>query len=98
VLYASAKAWVSDFTRGLAKELVKDQIRVNAVAPGVITTPFHDRFTSEAMMRALVAGIPMGRAGTAEECVGAFLYLASDQMSGYVTGQVLEVNGGQLMP
>ena len=40
----------------------------------------------------------MGRLGTPEECAGAFLYLASDELSGYVTGQILEVNGGQLMP
>jgi 3-oxoacyl-[acyl-carrier protein] reductase len=98
VLYASAKAFVSTFTRGLAKELVRDGIRVNAVAPGVILTPFHDRFTTEAQMRSMVGTIPMGRPGTPEECAGAFLYLASDAMSGYVTGQVLEVNGGQLMP
>ena len=44
------------------------------------------------------ATIPMGRLGTAEECVGAFLYLASERMSGYVTGQIIEVNGGQFMP
>jgi len=98
VMYAAAKGWVSTFTRGLAKELVKDNVRVNAVSPGVILTPFHDRFTTEAQMKALVGMIPMGRAGTPEECVGAFLYLASDAMSGFVTGQVLEVNGGQLMP
>jgi 3-oxoacyl-[acyl-carrier protein] reductase len=44
------------------------------------------------------AMIPMDRLGTPDECVGAFLYLASEQMSGYVTGQLLEVNGGQYMP
>jgi 3-oxoacyl-[acyl-carrier protein] reductase len=44
------------------------------------------------------ATIPMNRLGTAEECVGAFLYLASEQLSGYVTGQIVEVNGGQYMP
>ena len=49
-------------------------------------------------MRGMVGTIPMGRAGTAEDCVGAFLYLASDLLSGYVTGQILEVNGGQYMP
>jgi 3-oxoacyl-[acyl-carrier protein] reductase len=42
--------------------------------------------------------IPMARLGTADECVGAFVYFASDRLSGYVTGQILEVNGGQYMP
>jgi 3-oxoacyl-[acyl-carrier protein] reductase len=49
-------------------------------------------------MAAMVRTIPMGRAGTPEECVGTVFFLASDQMSGYVTGQIIEVNGGQLMP
>jgi 3-oxoacyl-[acyl-carrier protein] reductase len=49
-------------------------------------------------MRAMEATIPWGRAGTSDECVGAYLYLASDALSAYVTGQVIEVNGGQLTP
>jgi 3-oxoacyl-[acyl-carrier protein] reductase len=98
VLYAATKGAVSTLTRGLAKEVAKDRIRVNAVAPGIIATPLHARFTSEAQMAALIAGIPMGRAGSAEECVGAYLFLASAALSGYITGQVIEVNGGQLMP
>ena len=49
-------------------------------------------------MAGMVATVPMGRAGTVEDCVGAYLFLASDALSGYVTGQILEVNGGQLMP
>lgn len=97
-LYASAKAFVSNYTRGLAKELVGDGVRVNAVAPGVILTPFHDRYSNEAQMAGMVSTIPMGRAARAEECVGAYLFLSSDLLSGYVTGQILEVNGGQLMP
>jgi 3-oxoacyl-[acyl-carrier protein] reductase len=97
-LYAGAKGFVSTATRGLAKELVGDRIRVNAVAPGVIQTPFHDRFSTPQMLESFRASIPMGRVGTPEECVGAFLYLASEQLSGYVTGQILEVNGGQYMP
>jgi 3-oxoacyl-[acyl-carrier protein] reductase len=98
VLYASSKGFVSTFTRGFAKEVVRDRIRVNAVAPGVILTPFHERFSNEDQMKAMVATVPMGRAGTSEDCVGAYLYLASDLLSAYVIGQVIEVNGGQLMP
>lgn len=98
VLYAGSKGFVSTMTRGLAKELVPDGIRVNAVAPGVITTPFHERFSTPEMLEGFRKTIPMNRIGTADECAGAFLFLASDAMSSYVTGQILEVNGGQYMP
>ncbi|MDQ2821478.1 MAG: SDR family oxidoreductase [Pseudomonadota bacterium] len=98
VLYAAAKSFVSSLTRGQAKEFVADNIRVNAVAPGLILTPFHVRDTPDAMMAAQSATIPMGRAGLPQECVGAFLFLASGSMSRYITGQIIEVNGGQLMP
>ncbi len=98
VLYAGAKGFVSTVTRGWAKEVVGDNIRLNAVSPGVIITPFHDRYSNAEQLRAMQATVPMNRLGTAEECAGTFLYLASDSMSGYVTGQVIEVNGGQYMP
>ena len=98
VLYAAAKGFVSTITRGHAREFAPDNIRVNAVAPGVIATPFHERYSSAQQMEAMRASVPMGRVGTAEDCVGAYLFLASPALSGYVTGQVLEVNGGQLMP
>ena len=97
-LYAGSKGFVSTITHGLAKELVKDKIRVNAVAPGVITTPFHDRYSTPQMLEGFKATIPMNRLGTPDECAGAFLFLASEQLSGYMTGQILEVNGGQYMP
>ena len=97
-LYAGSKGFVSTATRGLAKELVGDRIRVNAVSPGVIATPFHERYSTPQMMQAFATMIPMGRVGGADECVGAFLYLASDALSSFVTGQILEVNGGQYMP
>lgn len=97
-IYGSAKAFVQNFTRGLAKEVVGANIRVNAVAPGVIATPFHERFSTPAQMETMRGTIPMGRHGTSEDCVGAYLFLASNAMSGYITGQVIEVNGGQLMP
>ena len=97
-LYAGAKGFVSTATRGLAKELAPDGIRVNAVAPGVIQTPFHDQFSTPQMLESFKSTIPMARIGEPDDCVGAFLYLASEQLSGYVTGQILEVNGGQYMP
>ena len=97
-LYASAKGFVSTLTRNMAKELAADGIRVNAVAPGTIATDFHVRHSSDEHMAAARASIPMGRLGTAEECVGAYLFLGSESLSGYVTGQIIEVNGGQLMP
>jgi 3-oxoacyl-[acyl-carrier protein] reductase len=98
VLYASSKGFVSTVTHGLAKEVIGARIRVNAVAPGVIDTPFHERYSSADQMKTMIGTIPQGRAGTSEECVGAFLFLASEALSGYVVGQVIEVNGGQLMP
>ena len=97
-LYGSAKAFVSNVTRGLAKELIGSGVRVNAVAPGVILTPFHERYSTPEQIEAAVRTIPQGRAGAVEDCVGAYLFLSSDMLSGYVTGQVIEVNGGQLMP
>jgi 3-oxoacyl-[acyl-carrier protein] reductase len=97
-LYAGSKGFVSTATKSLAKELIGRQIRVNAVAPGVITTPFHDKFSTPEQLEAMRLTIPMARLGTADECVGAFIYLASEKLSSYVTGQIIEVNGGQYMP
>jgi 3-oxoacyl-[acyl-carrier protein] reductase len=94
-LYGATKGAITSYTRALARELAKDGIRVNAISPGVITTPFHDRYSTPEALEAMRATVPMGRLGTAEECVGAALFLASDELSGYVTGQVLAINGGQ---
>jgi 3-oxoacyl-[acyl-carrier protein] reductase len=97
-IYAGSKGFVSSFTKSLAKELVGHGIRVNCVSPGTIHTAFHDRFSDAEKRAATAKTIPMQRLGVADDCTGAFLYLASDEASRYVTGQVLEVNGGQLMP
>lgn len=97
-LYGSSKAFVSNVTRGMAKELIPFGIRVNAVAPGVITTAFHERYSTPAQLQAALGVIPQGRLGVAEDCVGAYLFLASASLSGYIIGQVIAVNGGQLMP
>lgn len=98
VLYAANKAFVSTFTRGLAKEVARFNIRVNAVAPGVIDKPNKSWTTPPHQLEASIRVTPMRRTGSVEECVGAYLYLASDMMSSFVTGQIIEVNGGMLMP
>lgn len=94
--YASAKAALTTYTRAMARELAPRGVRVNAVAPGVIDTPFHEMFSTPEMMRNFVAAIPLGRVGTAAECASAIAFLASDAAS-YIVGETIEINGGQLM-
>jgi len=94
--YATAKGGLITFTKSLAKELAPHGVRVNAVSPGVIDTPFHEVFSTPEILRNFVATIPMGRMGTSMECATAIAFLASDAAS-YIAGETLEVNGGQLM-
>jgi 3-oxoacyl-[acyl-carrier protein] reductase len=94
--YATAKGGVSTLTRAMAKELVGEGILVNGVAPGIITTPFHERFTPPEMRERMTAGVPIGREGTPEEVAGAVVFLASPAAD-YLVGEIIEVNGGQLM-
>ena len=96
-IYASSKAFIHNLTRHLAQDLAGRNIRVNAVAPGVISPPFHAATPAE-RMEAMRRSVPMGRVGDPQDCTGAFVFLASPSMSGYITGQVIHVNGGQLMP
>jgi 3-oxoacyl-[acyl-carrier protein] reductase len=96
VCYAAAKGAVLTLTKGLAKELAPYGIRVNAVNPGVILTPFHERFTNEEQMKRMVDTITMKRAGAPEEVATAIAFLASPDAR-YITGETIEINGGQLM-
>lgn len=96
-IYSASKAFVSTLTCSLARELADQNIRVNAISPGTIDTAFHEQFSTRDKLEKTRMGIPLQRLGTAQDCVGTALYLAADSMSGYVTGQVIEVNGGQLM-
>ena len=94
-VYAASKAAVIGMTMAAAKELAPKNIRVNAVAPGFIDTEMTRKLPPENSQQS-IAGIRMGRVGTAEEVAQAILFLASD-MSSYVTGQVLGVDGGMVI-
>jgi NAD(P)-dependent dehydrogenase (short-subunit alcohol dehydrogenase family) len=94
--YSAAKAGVMGLAKAMARELGSDGIRVNAVTPGLIQTDITgDKLTPE-MKADIVKGIPLGRLGEAKDVASAFLFLASD-LSAYVTGAVIDVNGGMLI-
>ena len=92
-IYSASKGAVQSYTRGLAKDLVQFGIRVNAVSPGTIDTPFHAA-TARELVESWKAGIPMGRLGEASEVATVIKFLASPDAS-YLTGEVIQINGGQ---
>lgn len=92
--YPATKFAVNGLTRSLARELAKDHIRVNAVAPGVTRTDMVAALPPE-MVERISSGIPLGRVGEPEDIANAFLYLASSQAS-YVTGVTLRVDGAAM--
>lgn len=91
VAYPASKFAVNGLTKSLARELGKDNIRVNAVAPGITRTDMVAALPEE-LIKPLIATIPLGRVGEPEDVANAFLYLASD-LASYVTGEILSVDG-----
>ena len=89
--YPASKFAVNGLTKSLARELGRDHIRVNAVAPGVIHTDMVDSLPEE-MIKPIIASIPIGRMGEPEDIANAFLFLASD-MASFITGAILSVDG-----
>ncbi len=96
-IYSASKAFVAAYSKALARELAPDNIRVNAVSPGTIATDFHRRYSSDDKLEKTRKSIPLSRLGEPRDCAAAFLFLASHTLAGYITGQTLEVNGGQLI-
>jgi NAD(P)-dependent dehydrogenase (short-subunit alcohol dehydrogenase family) len=94
VHYAASKAAADTLTRGLAKEVASEGIRVNAVAPGLIDTEIHARGGRPERVARITPTIPMERIGSADEVAAAVLWLLSDRAS-YVTGTVVDVSGGR---
>jgi NAD(P)-dependent dehydrogenase (short-subunit alcohol dehydrogenase family) len=92
--YAASKAAIDVFTLGLAREVVAEGIRVNAVRPGIIDTEIHASSGDPARAHRLAPELPMHRPGTAEEVANAILWLVSDEAS-YCTGTILDVAGGR---
>lgn len=104
VAYATTKAALIGFTKGLAAELVTNNIRVNAIMPGYIHTPMVDGIAKESnpenpeeVVRGIAAGIPMKRLGTIEELGELAAFLASEESS-YITGQGIVIDGGSTLP
>jgi 3-oxoacyl-[acyl-carrier protein] reductase len=94
--YAAAKGGLLTYTKSLAKELAAYGVRVNGVAPGVIATPYHERYSPPDLFAKYLSTIPLGRAGTSEEIARVIVFLASPAAS-FMTGETVEVNGGQWM-
>ena len=92
--YPATKFAVNGLTKSLARELGRDHIRVNAVAPGVIRTDMVAALPKE-LIEPLIRTIPLGRVGEPEDVANAFLFLASD-MASYVTGEILSVDGAAM--
>lgn len=93
--YSASKAGIIGFSKSLAKELSSRNVRVNVVAPGYITSDMTDKLP-EATLQGILSGIPLGRAGSAEDVAAAVRFLSSDAAA-YVTGVVLHVDGGMVM-
>lgn len=96
-IYTASKTFAQGLTRFLAREEAPRGVRVNAVAPGFVLTPLQERNSTRAQIDTMTSRIPIGRAGLPEDLVGAYLFLASPALAGWITGATIDVNGGQYL-
>jgi 3-oxoacyl-[acyl-carrier protein] reductase len=96
-IYCASKGAVATETIGMARDFAKYGIRVNNVCPGVIETPFHEKFSTPEFVKSFADRTPLGRNGTAEDVAKAILFLASNDAAGFITGEYIAVNGGFYM-
>lgn len=94
--YSAAKGGMVAMNRSLATEFAPRGIRVNCIAPGVVNTPFHERFNTPEVLETVRKSLPLQRLGVPEDIAGAALFLVS-QLSSFMTGEMIEVNGGAHM-
>ena len=94
--YAAAKAAILTFTKGLAKEVAPQGITVNCLAPGLINTAFHDTFSTPESRARMVSNTPLAREGQPIDVAGTVLFLVSEQAA-FITGETININGGQRM-
>lgn len=92
--YAAAKGGVHTLTKGLSRELAPSGATVNAVNPGIIETPFHDKFSRDEIVQGIIRNTPLGRAGKPEEVAELIAYLSSDD-AGFITGEIFNIDGGR---
>jgi len=96
-IYCASKGAVATMTIGMAQDFARYGIRVNNICPGVIETPFHEKFSTPQFLKSFADRTPLGRNGTAEDIAKAVLFLASNDAAGFITGEYIAVNGGFYM-
>ena len=96
-IYCASKGAVATLTLGMAREFAQYQIRVNNICPGLIETPFHEKFSTKEFVQAFARKTLMGRNGTAKDIAKAILFMASNDAAGFITGEYIAINGGFYM-
>jgi 3-oxoacyl-[acyl-carrier protein] reductase len=96
-IYCASKGAVATVTMGMAREFAKYGIRVNNICPGVVETPFHDKFSTPEFVKSFAERTLLGRNAAADDVAKVILFLASNEAAGFITGEYVAINGGFYM-